>query len=249
MRVKNILRVLMLCVLLAGYSGVEARTYLVAVGIADYSNFPGNIKNLRLTVNDARAITDLYAANNSVDYAILLNEKATKERIVKAMKKVYSKAGPDDLILFFFSGHGYTGGLCAADGKLRYADIKKAFASSSCKNKVMYIDACRSGGIREKVKPGNNQHTQPFADTNIMLFLASRNNENSIESRNMTNGFFTTYLLKGLKGEADADSDKTITAKELYEYVNTNVVRLSDGEQHPVMWGNFKDNMPIITWN
>lgn len=64
----------------------------------------------------------------------------------------------------------------------------------------------------------------------------------------MRNGFFTTYLYMGLKGNADADKDRTITAKELFEFVYGGVVQLSGGRQHPVMWGSFSDNMVVMKW-
>ena len=64
----------------------------------------------------------------------------------------------------------------------------------------------------------------------------------------MKNGFFTTYLQKGLRGGADADKDRVITAKEIFDYVHTNVVELSKGKQHPVMWGKFSDDMPVMNW-
>ena len=81
-----------------------------------------------------------------------------------------------------------------------------------------------------------------------MLFLSSRSNETSIEQRNMENGYFTTYLQKGLRGAADSDKNRIITAKELFKYVHENVVKISNGRQHPVMWGKFSDSMPVISW-
>ncbi len=226
---------------------VSARTYLVSVGIADYSNFPQKINNLRLPPQDARTIVDLYSRNTSVDYSILLNEKATKDRIVRTIKKVFNQASENDIIVFFFSGHGYPGGLCACDGNLGYDDVRRAMAESKSKNKMMFVDACRSGGMRVD-ESGAQGAITAAKNANVMLFLSSRNNENSIERRDMTNGFFTTYLQKGLRGNADLNRDRVITAKELFDFVHINVSRISGGEQHPVMWGNFNDNMAVMKW-
>lgn len=226
---------------------VSARTYLVSVGIADYSNFPQKINNLRLPPQDARTIVDLYSRNTSVDYSILLNEKATKDRIVRTIKKVFNQASENDIIVLFFSGHGYPGGLCACDGNLGYDEVRRAMAESKSKNKMMFVDACRSGGMRVD-ESGAQGAITAAKNANVMLFLSSRNNENSIERRDMTNGFFTTYLQKGLRGNADLNRDRVITAKELFDFVHTNVSRISGGEQHPVMWGNFNDNMAVMKW-
>lgn len=225
----------------------SARTYLVAVGISDYTGFPAKIQNLRLPVNDAKAIAELYAKNASVDYTLLLDKKATAANIKKAIRKVLGQAGETDIVVFSFSGHGYTGGLCAADGRLKYDDIKKELAALKCKNKMMFVDACRSGGIREKSGDGVSNPAD-YDDANIMLFLASRNNENSIEQIAMKNGFFTTWLIKALRGNADANRDRIITARELFDFVSENVARISNDKQHPVMWGNFSKDMPIMKW-
>lgn len=237
-----------LCLLLCLCTlSLSANTYLVSVGVADYSAYPSKVNNLRLTVKDAQTMVNLYSQNRSVDYTLLVNEKATKSRILRAIKKLFNMASENDIAIFFFSGHGYPGGFCACDGKVTYKEVREAMAGSKCKNKMMFIDACRSGGIRED--EGHVQTAVASArKANVMLFLSSRNNENSIEQRSMENGYFTTYLKYGLAGEADVNRDRVITAKEIFTYVSNGVVNLSRGKQHPVMWGNFSDNMPVMKW-
>ena len=64
----------------------------------------------------------------------------------------------------------------------------------------------------------------------------------------MKNGFFTEYLVSGLKGNADENKDRAITTKELYEFVSKRVGIQSRDLQHPVMWGNFNDSTIIMNW-
>lgn len=233
--------------LTVGSLSLSAKTYLVSVGVADYSGYPTKLNNLRLTTKDAQTIADLYAQNTTVDYAILLDEKATKSRIIKAINKVFSRASEDDIVVFFFSGHGYPGGFCAYDGNITYDKIRKAMAKSKSRNKMMFVDACRSGGMRVSETDSQSAITAS-KKANVMLFLSSRTDENSIERRDMQNGFFTTYLSKGLKGNADVNRNRIITAKELFDFVHNGVSRISQGKQHPVMWGNFNDNMTVMKW-
>lgn len=249
MKVKErALRYFLLAILLTLPLVSNARVYLVSVGIADYSRFPSKkISNLNLTVNDAKTMVNLYSKNTNVDYSLLLNEKATKDRIVRAIKKVFNMASKDDIVMFFFSGHGYTGGLCASDGLLTYKEIRKAMAQCKCPNKIMMIDACRAGGLRVDDKK-SQQATSDAKKANVMLFLSSRNNENSIERLDMKNGLFTNFLYKGLTGSADVNHDRVITAKELFDYVHKNVAKESIEKQHPVMWGKFSNNMPVMKW-
>lgn len=223
---------------------VNAKIYLVSVGIADY---PGTSSDLTLPARDAQTVTWLYSKNSAMQYCQLLNKEATKSKIVAAMNKVFSKAGVNDIVVFFYSGHGYAGGFCAYDGDLPYKEIRKAMAKSKCRNKMIFADACFAG----KIRTGGSVSQSEVADAqkaNVMLFLSSRSNETSLERGDMQNGFFTTFLQKGLRGAADTNKNRIITAKELFDFVYSNVVELSNGDQHPVMWGKFSNNMPVIDW-
>ena len=153
----------------------------------------------------------------------------------------------NDIVVFFYSGHGFPGGFNVYDGKLTYDTVRKAMSRSNCRNKMIFADACFAGAIRN----GGSADQASVASAkkaNVMLFLSSRSNEVSWEGARMKNGFFTTYLQKGLRGGADADRNRVITAKELFDYVHTNVSKKTDDKQHPVMWGNFPDDMPVMRW-
>lgn len=51
-----------------------------------------------------------------------------------------------------------------------------------------------------------------------------------------------------MRGAADANKDKVVTAKELFTYVSKGVKQLSGNRQHPVMWGNFSDDFVVMDW-
>lgn len=238
--------ILLLCLIFlpGGYTAAWAKVYLVSAGISDY---PGTANDLTLPVNDAKTIAWLYGKNGGVKYKQLLDGQATVANLLSAMKSVFAGAGTDDVVVFFFSGHGYPGGFVAYDGRLSYDKIRKAMACSKSKNKMIFADACFSGKLRTSGREGHSAMSGA-KKANVLLFLSSRSNETSIERRDMKNGFFTTYLQKGLRGGADANRDRVITARELFDYVHRGVVKLSRDKQHPVMWGKFPDNMPVMSW-
>lgn len=219
----------------------SAKVLLVAVGIGDY---PKPINKLNLPAKDALAIQKLIDKNGDSGTAILLDQAATKSAILSEIHARFDHASTDDIIIFFFSGHGYKGGFVAYDGEMPYSAIRQAMSTSKCKNKMIFADACFSGKMRQ----GKRQVKEENSDSNVMLFLSSRDNETSIERRDMTNGFFTICLKDGLSGKADANRDRTITAKEIFNFVSKNVKKLSRDKQHPVMWGNFSNDMPVIIW-
>ena len=220
----------------------KAKIFLVSVGISDY---PGTDSDLRLPANDARAIRYIYQKNAVSNSILLLNSDASKANILSNLRNVFSKASEDDIIIFFFSGHGTKGAFCGYDGNIPYSEIRSAMASSKAHNKMIFADACFSGKIRQGRR---SDAEQAFKNYNILLFMSSRPNEISIERRDMKNGFFTSYLQKGLRGGADANRDRIITARELFNYVSVGVKNISNDKQHPVMWGKFSDNMPVMKW-
>ncbi len=103
-------RFLILFVLISVCGVASARVYLVSAGVCDYSHFPGGANSLRLPVKDAKDVASLYSGKASAKYTLLVNSQATRNNILRTMKQIYSQAGPDDAIVFYFSGHGYAGG-------------------------------------------------------------------------------------------------------------------------------------------
>ena len=226
---------------LASSAFATNKVHLVSVGIADY---PGTSNDLTLPAKDAASVQWLYKQNSNAVTELLTDNAATKEAILSSIRTTFQYSSTDDIVVFFFSGHGYKGGFVAYDGYLSYEEIRQAMSVTHCKNKMIFADACFSGKMRQ----GSSEVKQEHENSNVMLFLSSRDNETSIERRDMKNGFFTSCLVDALRGKSDANRDRKISAKELFKFVSDNVRALSNNKQHPVMWGHFQDDMPIIVW-
>ena len=86
---------------------------------------------------------------------------------------------------------------------------------------------------------------------NVMLFMSSRDFETSGagDGSYKKNSTFTRYLQRGLKGGADKNKDRKVTARELFKFVSDGVKSETDGMQNPVMWGKFSDNMVVMSWD
>ena len=234
------------CLSIASVLAQKGDIYVVSVGIADYQT----ISDLTLSEKDAKSIAELYKKQTK-NVILITGKYATKARILKSLKDQFSRAKEQDMIVFAFSGHGYPGGVCPYDMSAKdesgvsYREIRRILKQSRAKRKIVFADACFSGGIRSNVS--NNHQTHQNSD--VLLFLSSRGGETSIESPFMVNGFFTTYLLRGLRGGADADRNRKITAKELFLFVSQGVKERSKDQQHPVMWGRFDDDEVLMDWN
>ena len=218
---------------------LQAKTYLVCVGIADY---PGTENDLRISDNDAKTIAKVFSVAKQATVSILLNEQATQSALLSTMHTSFMNANSEDIVILYFSGHGTPGALVCHDGLLTYQHIFKMLKGCKASRKVIIADACYSGKMRT-----NNQQTSSYNSQNVMLFLSSRTNEVSRESR-YKNSLFTIFLERGLRGGADTNRDRYITARELYDFVHRGVIEASGNKQHPVMWGKFDNNMTVINW-
>lgn len=219
----------------------EARNYVVCIGIADY---PGKQSDLKLSAQDAVTMKTLYDKNGDAVTELLVNEQATVENVKFAITNVYAKASANDAIVLFFSGHGVPGGFVCYDGFLKYADVTSVMMQSEAKSKIVFADACYAGKART-----NKGHSNEQTDANVLFFLSSRTNEKSQEiRRKWKNSIFTAYVERGLRGGADVNRDRTITARELFDFVSKGVAKDSGRKQHPVMWGKFDNDMTLMKW-
>lgn len=230
--------------ILAGQILFAQKTYLVSVGVCDY---PGSSNDLTKTVEDAKVIANICRNNSNARYIQLFDSNATCSAIKRSMSSLFSQAGRNDVVILFFSGHGTPEGLVAYDGIVTYEEIRNIFSSSNCTNKMVFADACYAGRLRVAGRR-NYSHSGGDSDQNVLFFLSSRSDETSLEVPGMSNGLFTAYLERGLRGGADSNRNRIITARELFDFVSSGVRTRSGDRQHPVMWGNFSDNMPVIKW-
>lgn len=235
--------ILTILALLFMLSPACCHTYIVCVGVADY---PGEKNDLRLSATDAQTMSNIYTKNGEATVRLFQNEQATVANVSAAFSQMCSQAKEGDVVIFFFSGHGMPGTFVCYDAQLRYDDVVTALSASAAKTKIIFADACFAG----KARTSNRRHAtaEDYSETNVLFFLSSRTNETSIENRLMKNSLFTAYLERGLRGGADTNLDRTITARELFTFVSEGVQQKSKQKQHPVMWGRFPDDMPLMKW-
>ena len=218
---------------------LQAKVYLVSVGIADY---PGKENDLRISDNDAKTIAKVFQATKDASVNVLVNEAATQSALLSTMHTTFEDADYNDAVILYFSGHGTPGALVCHDGLLTYQHIFKMLKGCKATRKIIIADACYAGKMRT-----TRQQTDSYNNQNVMLFLSSRTNETSQETQ-YKNSLFTIFLERGLRGGADKDKNRQITARELFDFVHKGVIDASGNKQHPVMWGKFDNDMTVIKW-
>lgn len=221
-----------------------AKTYLVCVGLNVYDNGENPLPCSR---SDARGIGHYFHNYNNSEVFMLLDKNATREHILSVLKKQFAKARPEDEVIFAYSGHGFDGGISCYDTKnvIYSSEIQEIMRECKAKRKIMFMNACHSGSFRQKSKD-SRKHNYRSQDSDVMLFLSSRANEYSWENSGMKYSYFFNRLLAALSGYADADDDKCVTARELFNYVYGGVLKDTNNQQHPQMYGKFPDDMVVV---
>jgi len=227
-----------------------ADTYVVCVGINRYKN----ATMLHLCEGDAKAMAAICKQLPGSHVVLITGRYATLANINKVIKAHFAKAkSPDDSLIFYFSGHGAPSGFATYDSPstapgdlLQFSSLAAVMKTSPARRKIIFSDSCFSGASRHRTSDGSKRHRR--SDPNVILFMSSRANETSIESSALPNSIFTHHLINGLSGSADANLDHKISAREIFNYVSHRVIRDSNRRQHPVMWGNFDQNLTISTY-
>src|SRR4051812_31182855 len=86
--------------------------YSLLVGIDDY---PPPVPKLRGCVNDIREMQQYLELRvdpgggkleDFLKFRVLVNQEAPREAVIRAFREHLGKAGPEDIALFCYSGHG-----------------------------------------------------------------------------------------------------------------------------------------------
>lgn len=232
--------------------------WAMVVGVAAYNHMPP----LNFTDDDAYK---MYAFLRSPEgggvpdeqIQVLVDEGATRKNILRNMNLLFQQADSNDIILFYFSGHGLQNSFLPIDfdghlNKVKHSEIKEIFENSPAKYKICIADACHAGGItkaKDIAYAGTSYYYDAFKEVHggTAFMLSSKAEEISIENAGLRQGIFTHFLIKGLKGEADQNKDNVVTIGEVYDYVNVNVKFYTGNYQHPVIYGDYDSKMPIST--
>ena len=238
----------------------SGRRWIMAVGICKFADT--RISQLTYCVDDARSISNYFRSDGVTDAQIifLVDEDAKKSSIMDSLQSIAKKIAPDDTLFFFYSSHG-AGDLAGktyfitfdtviddlAATALPMQELKSAVEKIKCRDVVMMIDTCHSGGAkslgRQDEKAFDKLVRTADRGTRVAILTSSRTHETSIESDEWKHGAFTYFMLNGLAGASDNfPKDGKVSVTELFDYVMVAVPRATDRAQHPS--GKFSYNWP-----
>ncbi len=235
----------------------EVRILAVVVGIASYSYMPV----LKFTDDDAyRFYSFLRSPEGGAipdeQIRLLIDDDATARNMAYALRDLFSQADGNDVILFYYSGHGLPGAFIPSDydgvnNRLTHEEIVNILEQSPAKHKVVLADACYAGSLPGIRSPDIDNRLETYyrafedSQSGVALFLSSQSDEYSLEDKGLRSGIFSYFLIEGLKGKADTNGNGLVTITELANYVTAAVQNYTARVQRPVLKGNFDVNMPV----
>lgn len=212
------------------------KQYAIIIGVNGYHK---SIGRLEYAVADATGLHEVLTAAPGgflpEDTVLVADDqpdeyRPTRGNIYAALQRI-KLAGPEDMILIYFAGHGVM-----HDNKLwllpsdvtsstienmavPYADIIGLLDDSPAKHKVVILDACHSGAGRDIGQmTGEVQNEIKTGSKGKVILYSCIADEKSYPWPEKGHGAFTYFLIEGLKGRADASDDGLISAKELGSY-------------------------------
>lgn len=246
--------------------------HVVTVGINAYKN---PILNLNYARNDAEGFSELIKKGGKQLYDEMIfyplyDEDATKENMLKVLDQVAEKAKPEDVLVFFYAGHGSTMegdfyfiptenvrlyDLKKLKSQALYAgDIQEKLSKIPALKQMVVIDACQSGSSTKLLASRGAEEEKALAQlsrsTGVHILAASGSEQFATEFEQLGHGLFTYVILDALGGKADgAPKDGKVTIYELKSYLDDQVptysIQFKGKPQFPVTYSQGQD-FPIV---
>lgn len=212
--------------------------WAIVIGLSEYAHADTSaLTKLAFADKDAR---DFAGTLRSLGWSgdnirLLTNEEATKRNVTYAMETWLRRAGPDDMIVLFWAGHGWPD---AQDPGLAYFACYDSVPSdpSSCwrmdrirlaleerraRNVVVFADTCHSGKIIRSGDPRgisvvpalDAMERQKEIPKGWVFVVSADSDRKAYEDKAWSNGALTHVLLEGLR-DGRADGYKSAGAKD-----------------------------------
>jgi len=250
------------------------RLFVIAAGISQYAD--QQIPQLDFAAENAQAFTNTlkeHAAQMDVETIVLTDANVTQPLWNVAADTMWQRlqntARPQDVVLFFLSGHGVrdveskryffltSDSLFTDVAGRRYERcissdaFQQYFAGLPCR-KVAILDTCHSGAIQPLRQDDLKVMLRDMEEDVILTITASEGDEEAFEERDKRLGRFTARLVEGLSGSADqrayaGNGDGQVSLNEVAQYVQATVpadAAAVGQSQHPTIFP--RDLFPLV---
>jgi uncharacterized caspase-like protein len=236
--------------------------YILSIGIDKY---PGLGKNCLELDGKTRKLCDLKSAGadaNAFADAMATSAGPLHERTVKRVLVnganpedaptaanildalgIMRKSGPNDTIMLFVSGHGFTeaqsyrilatdaaysGGVLRESTVVPWVVFQERIEAAKGR-RILFLDTCHSGNSY------NQRLSNDSYAANIIVFSAARWDQDALEDHTLGHGLFTYAVVQGIKGAAK-NANGEIKTESLRDFLRQRVRELAKklkGDQEP----------------
>ena len=229
------------------------------IGVADYENTPAKAI---FADSDAMMFRDYASEKLGIPESrikTLVNDGADERELLLSVKSWLARASKQDKsdVYVFFAGHGLASDngekmyLLPYDGSPELLDdtailrdrLFSDIASANPRSVTVFLDTCYSGTTRGTdmliaSRPIAIKALEQSIPDNFTVMTAAAGDQTAKPLEEAKHGMFSYFLMKGMEGDADSNQDNQITAGELHQYVQSNVVQQSSGSQTPELQGD-----------
>ncbi len=204
----------------------EGRNYALVIGINRYKNFD----RLQTAVNDATGVADILKSDYGFQTELILDEKATRQNIMKRLNALKGKLNPEDQLLIYYAGHGYldketeTSYWLPVDAErsdptnwIEAKSVSDQLKRTRAMQVLVVADSCYAGTISRAIDPdlagrgSRESYLQKLKSKPSRVLIASGGNEPVDDSGGRGHSVFADVLIRSLKNPID----QKFTAEEL----------------------------------
>ena len=246
--------------------------YILSVGINQYKN---NKLSLNYARPDAQSFSALMKGKTgqlfkNIELVSLLDEDATRPRILAALDEIAGRISPEDVFIFYYAGHG-----SMVDNRFYFIPtetsrlydertlnkeaieailLQEKFKQIKALKQVIIMDACQSGGSVELLATRGAGEEKAIAQLSrsagIHVMASAGSEQFASEFASLGHGLFTSVLIRALQGEADgAPKDGKVTIYELKSFIDDQVPeasrKLKGNPQYPYTFSRGQD-FPLV---
>ena len=222
------------------------KRYAIVIGINSYKDTA--ISQLSKARNDAKIVGKVLKDEGQFDQVFVMSDDIdprsdkdslypTKLNIEEKLDSVLRFSNPEDLIVFFFSGHGISdpeenGYLVTVDTVMdkqfntsaRVNDVVSRLQAKGIKKSLLILDACRDVLYSSKSSTRNSILEKDYSEAEVAAtFYSTKAGYYSFEDDETDYGVFTKYLVMGMEGKADVNDDGIVAFSELEQFVQRGV--------------------------
>jgi WD40 repeat protein len=244
-----------------------AHLFVLCIGINDYLDDDPNTR-LNFAVKDAKNIGEMLKKQSNglydtdkIHVRYLMDQDASKNKIIKEFKWLASRIKPTDTFILFFAGHGIMDGhqyylvTHDYDGKIQpnsmisTNELLEQSKNVPALTQLLILDSCYAGGVDYIVRGLYDSRMSVLAKKmGLHIFASASDLEKALDSYE-GNGLFSHILLQGLNNnpKVDENKDKLVSLKELGKFskrLTTDIAKKLGHEQEPLI-KHFGEDKPV----